>query len=266
MSWLNQVDLRTPESVSLKFTLAGLGNRAYALLIDYTLWSIALTAFVIGWAVLSVRLLELLTPILSDRILGSLELWLFASYLLLSFAIYVGYFVLFEVWWQGQTPGKRWVNIRVICEDGRPARLPQALLRSLLRPIDDLFFLGVFLIILTPREKRLGDWLAGTLVIQEATTERKAEFEITSAAQTVSEELSILPTLEHLSPENFATIRAYLQRSKQMQRQARRTKARELAEQVQERLQLETLPADLPAEEFLQAVYLAYQTAYGERI
>ncbi|MEM8639302.1 MAG: RDD family protein [Cyanobacteria bacterium P01_G01_bin.54] len=266
MPIFKEVTLQTPESVTLRFKLAGIGNRAYALLLDYFCWTVALFVFLIVWSLLAERLIEWLTPIVGDRFLNSLELWLVASYLLISFAIYVGYFVFFEVWWQGQTPGKRWVNIRVIQANGRPARLPQALLRALLRPIDDISFLGAVVILLNRQEKRLGDWIAGTVVIQEETTTAAAKISLSAAAQSLGQQVLEQADLARLSPEDFATLRIYLQRHPTMLASARRAKSQELARQLQTRLALLELPPETKPLTILQAVYWAYQQAYGDRL
>ncbi|MFM7441399.1 MAG: RDD family protein, partial [Snowella sp.] len=158
MRFFNKVALQTPESVELDFTLAGIGNRSYALVIDDIILGLILVFFLLIWAFFAYFLYQVIHIdywIPSDTV----GLWLLAIQLLIIFSIYVGYFTFFETLWQGQTPGKRIVKIRVIREDGRPVRLPQATLRALLRPLDDVFFLGMFLIIFNKSEKRLGDWL-----------------------------------------------------------------------------------------------------------
>ena len=154
MRFFNKIKLQTPESVELEFTLAGIGNRAFALLIDYL--TLGATLF------LSVVISIFLTYQISnaETILGAsaskLIQWLWAIELLIAFSIYVGYFVLFETIWQGQTLGKKKAHIRVICDDGKPAGIAQATLRALLRPIDDFFFIGVFFYCF--RKKRKTDW------------------------------------------------------------------------------------------------------------
>src|SRR5919199_2582540 len=187
MRFFNRVTLQTPESVELEFTLAGIGNRAYALIIDYIVLGFILIGFFIAWFVLATQLTDLIKSLAgnSDR----LNLWLVAIELLISFFIYVGYFVFFEALWQGQTPGKRYVKIRVIRDDGRPIGLQQSTLRALLRPIDDTFFLGLFLIILNRQEKRLGDLVAGTLVIQEVQPVASATFPVSDEAKDLAIQL-----------------------------------------------------------------------------
>src|SRR5919202_1816512 len=158
MRFFNRVILQTPESVELEFTLAGIGNRAYALLIDYVVLGLILVGFLVFWSIFSFQLYGAIKGWIGNN--NQLSLWLIAIQILVSFFIYVSYFVFFEALWQGQTPGKRYVKIRVIRDDGRPIGLQQSTLRALLRPLDDTFFLGLFLIILNRQEKRLGDLVA----------------------------------------------------------------------------------------------------------
>ena len=99
MRFFNRVILQTPESVELEFTLAGIGNRALALLIDYVALYATIIAFWIIWAFFASQLIDLLRNLLGNT--DYLELWLFAIALLINFFIYVGYFVFFEVIWQG---------------------------------------------------------------------------------------------------------------------------------------------------------------------
>ena len=160
MRFSKPIRLQTPDSVELEFWLAGIGSRTFALVVDYTVWGLLLSLFIWLWSFLAEETIDLLSELLENT--DSLELWLLAILLMVTFIIYVGYFVIFETLWQGQTPGKQLAQIRVITDDGRPVQLSQAVLRALLRPFDDLFFIGFLLIALTPQEKRLGDWLAGT--------------------------------------------------------------------------------------------------------
>ena len=257
MRFFNRVTLQTPESVELEFILAGIGNRAYALLIDYLVWGLLLLGFFISWATFSSQLLEAIEKLVGTN--RQLELWLVAIQLLISFFIYVGYFVVFETLWQGQTPGKRFVKIRVICDDGKPVRLQQSTLRSLLRPVDDFFFLGVFFIVLGKREKRLGDMVAGTLVIQEEQAVASSSFPVSQEAETLATQLLIDADFSGMLPEDFAVIREYLQRRAAMIPAARAELSRQLAHQSKDVIALENVPKGVTANQFLEAVYLAYQ-------
>jgi len=257
MRFFNRVTLQTPESVELEFTLAGIGNRAYALLIDYIILGLILIGFLISWAIFATQLINVIETFVENSI--SLWLWFFAILFLISFFIYTGYFVFFEALWQGQTPGKRYVKIRVIRDDGRPVGLQQSTLRALLRPVDDIFFLGVFLITLSRKEKRLGDWVAGTLVIQEEQSIAPKTFSLSPQAQTLADQLKIAADLSRLLPEDFAVIREYLQRREGMTTQAKTELSRQLANQLKDVIALEKVPKGTSSHLFLEAVYLAYQ-------
>lgn len=256
MRFFNRVTLQTPESVELEFTLAGIGNRAFALLIDYLVLGTVLIVVFIAWAIFSIQLLDLLGNLVGNS--NQLGLWLLAFQLLVTFFIYVGYFVFFETLWQGQTPGKRYVKIRVIRDDGRPVMLQQSTLRALLRFIDDTFFIGVFFIVLSKREKRLGDWVAGTLVIQEERAVAK-RLPVSKEAQPLADQLLVEADLSRMLPEDFAVIREYLQRRAAMIPEARVEVSRKLAHQIKDVIVLDKVPAKVTANLFLEAVYLAYQ-------
>ncbi|NEP86183.1 MAG: RDD family protein [Okeania sp. SIO2C2] len=256
MKFFNQISLQTPESVELDFNLAGVGNRAYALLIDYIIWSLILLFVLMFGIFFSIQFLDIWKTFGGNNKQASL--WISSILLLILFIIYVGYFVIFETIWQGQTPGKRYVKIRVIRDDGRPVRLQQTTLRALFRPVDDTLFIGMLLILFSKKEKRLGDWMAGTIVIQEI----KAVADIISTSQTAKKLAKYLleeADISQLLPEDFAVIREYLQRSKLMTKQAKIELSKKLASQAKEIIGLTQTPQKVSATEFLEAVYLAYQ-------
>jgi hypothetical protein len=90
--------------------------------------------------------------------------------IVLIFAAQWLYFFLFEWRWNGQTPGKRLLHLRVIKVDGAPVSWIDVLLRNLARPIDafgPMGLIGLLMIFVTPRAQRLGDLMARTLVIHE---------------------------------------------------------------------------------------------------
>jgi uncharacterized RDD family membrane protein YckC len=255
MRFFNRISFQTPESVELDFTLAGIGNRAYALVIDYIVLGLVLIIFLIFWGFLSFYTLELFSGD-TERNIG---LWLFAIQLIIIFTFYVGYFVIFETLWQGQTPGKKRVKIRVIRDDGRIIGISQATLRALLRPVDDLLSIGAFLIIFSPKEKRIGDIVAGTIVIQEKTVNKTNIFQISNQASSLASFLQIKADIAQLLPEDFAIIREYLERREEMLTEARIKTSNRLANQVKEIINLEQVPENVSANLFLEATYLAYQ-------
>ncbi|MEH2293403.1 RDD family protein [Nostoc sp.] len=252
MRFFNRITFQTPESVELEFILAGIGNRALAVVIDYTLLVVTLFVFLLTWTVFSTQLFNFFEG-------QNLGIWLIAIFFIIAFAIYIGYFVFFETLWFGQTPGKRIAKIRVVRDDGRLIGLQQATLRALLRPFDETLFIGAFLIMFGRREKRLGDLAAGTIVIQAQTPTASAILTISEQAKVLHEQLIQIADLSPLMPDDFAVIREYLQRRAAMSLKARASLSLKLAEQVVAIINLEKLPEAITPDVFLEAVYLVYQ-------
>ena len=262
LKFFGEIRLRTPESVELEFPLAGIGSRAYALLVDYTLITIAMVAVILVGLLFSFQTLAYA----SQDTFGftrSLSKWILSIVLLGLFAIFVGYFVFFETLWQGQTPGKRMAQIRVIREDGRPIGLPQATLRALLRVFDDILLglVGFLFIVQGRQEKRLGDWVAGTVVIQELRLRKDKDTIIIPdepKANQVADVMLETANFNLVTPDDFAVIREYLNRRSRFSVKAWETVSLRLAQQLKARLDLEALPFDMTANLFLEGVYLAY--------
>ncbi len=262
LRFFGEIRLRTPESVELEFPLAGIGSRAYALLVDYTLITIAMVAVMLVGLLFSFQTLAYA----SQDTFGftpSLAKWILPIVLLGLFAIFVGYFVFFETLWQGQTPGKRMAQIRVIREDGRPIGLPQATLRALLRVFDDILvgLVGFLFIVQGRQEKRLGDWVAGTVVIQELRLRKDKDTILIPdelKANQVADVMLETANFNLVTPDDFAVIREYLNRRSRFSVKAWETVSLRLAQQLKARLDLEALPFDMTANLFLEGVYLAY--------
>jgi uncharacterized RDD family membrane protein YckC len=159
MSSVDKLIIETPEQTVLEFPLAGIGSRALALAID-TLLQIAVLA-----------VLGLIAGIISyEGVLPRLgKQYVFAVLIFLAFLSQFGYFAFFEVIWNGRTPGKRWIHLRVITDSGRPLGAQGAILRNLMRIVDSLpsiYAVGIITSLISPQNKRVGDYLAGTVVIQ----------------------------------------------------------------------------------------------------
>lgn len=260
MNIFRRVKFRTPESIELEFNLAGIGNRTWALLIDYHVLGLTIALFIAVWATLWNQLSDFWISIFGTQT----PLWMIAIASFVIFVIYTGYFVFFEVLWQGQTPGKRIAKIRVIRDDGKPAGLPQATLRALLRPIDEILFIGVFLIMLGGKEKRLGDLVAGTIVIQNQLPIASTTILVSDEAKSFSSELIQIADFSPMLPDDFAVISEYLRRRLAMSRQAKSSVSLKLAEQVKEIIHLENIPPNISSDVFLEAIYFAYQQKNGE--
>jgi uncharacterized RDD family membrane protein YckC len=162
----DQLNIDTPEQVELEFAVAGIGSRFVAVLIDH---------LIMGGVFLVVGLLwGVLVGSVANRV-NLLGKWVLAVFIALNFVLYWGYFTLFEAFWRGQTPGKHVMKLRVIKDSGRQITLFEAMSRNLLRIIDYLpaFYLaGVIAMLSTKRHQRLGDLVAGAIVVHERSDEQ----------------------------------------------------------------------------------------------
>ena len=151
--------IETPENVWLIFHLAGPATRMLAYLLDFLI-RVAVT-FVL------VFLIGLLAPLF---VVTSLPIALVLVY---AFFLEWGYFTVFEAFWNGQTPGKRLLRLRVVHVGGYPIGFYDSLLRNLLRAADVLpgvYAVGLITMMATRRLQRLGDLVASTIVIREQRT------------------------------------------------------------------------------------------------
>ena len=169
--------IETPERVPLEFALASIGNRFLAVAIDHFIQYLSI--FLIAWMAISLGNLGgpsgLGDP---EHFFSEMPKWTLAVMIVGIFVIFASYFILFEWLWNGQTPGKRLLKLRVIREDGRPLTLWEAIARNLLRIADAIpgfvfpvYSVGLITIFLSNRDQRLGDVFAGTVVIRERTDE-----------------------------------------------------------------------------------------------
>ncbi|MEM7553835.1 MAG: RDD family protein [Cyanobacteria bacterium P01_A01_bin.84] len=257
MKFFNKITLQTPESVDIELFLAGIGNRALAVLIDSFVITVAWIILQFMWAIFSYLLIESFGNTFNAN--GTLRLWLQAILIIIVFLLYQGYFIVFETIWQGKTPGKRFANIQVIRDDGRPVGLQQTALRGLLRPIDDILFLGAIFIFFNKREKRLGDWVAGTLVVQTQKPTKSVNIKVSDNAQDLVDLLNQTANISAILPDDFAIICEYLQRRNNMTKKARGNLSLRLAKQIQGITNLENIPESINYDTFLEAVYLAYK-------
>ena len=161
----------TPERVSLRYDIAGIGSRAAAALIDTTIQA------AVG---LAVAIVSIYVNVMGFRFGGFWDSDLAQVLLLIlgalaGFFLLWGYYVVFEIVWSGQTPGKRALGLRVIRENGYPLRAGDAVVRNLIRILDGPPFGAVFgslVMLCNDRAKRIGDFAAGTIVVREGKRER----------------------------------------------------------------------------------------------
>ena len=215
-----RLNIDTPENVTFGYEVAGIGSRFLATVFD-TLLIIFLQMLVYT------TLLLILTSVntISTLFASASEAWLFGLLGLLAFAFFWGYYVFFEILWNGQSPGKRLIRLRVIRQDGTPAGVSEAIIRNLIRLIDFLpatYGVGVITMFIDRQSRRLGDLAAGTLVVYDQgevtldSLQAAPRPEPTLSAPAGSESLLTGLPLEKLTPQDYRLAREYLRRGASM--------------------------------------------------
>ena len=170
--------IETPERVPLHFVLASIGNRFLACAIDHALQALTIALMIIAFTLLANY------SSLSDQ-LSNAPKWVYAVLIIILFLIVSGYFAFFEWMWNGQTPGKRWLKLRVIREDGRPVTFWEAAVRNLLRSFDMMpapfYSIGLISVFSSSTDQRIGDMVAGTVVVREREAEAPAFAQVFAA-------------------------------------------------------------------------------------
>lgn len=166
--------IETPERVPLHFALASIGNRFLACAVDHAIQALAIALMIVAFTIVAN------TASLGNQ-LAEAPKWIYAVGVVIVFLLFSGYFVFFEWLWNGQTPGKRWLKLRVIREDGRPITFFEAVVRNLVRildmqpaPLFPFYSIGFISVFASSKDQRVGDMVAGTVVVREREAEAPA--------------------------------------------------------------------------------------------
>jgi uncharacterized RDD family membrane protein YckC len=256
----DQLNIETPELVSIEFPLAGIGSRFIAILVD----SLILGATFI----LLIFLAAFILPALN--LLGRKSAsWGLGIFFLIIFLVFWGYFALFEAFNSGRTPGKRAAKIRVIHQSGRGVNFAEALARNLVRIIDYMpgfYGVGIAAMFMSRRSQRLGDMVAGTLVVREREVEAPMWGESTSRTLTAAAlaanspipppHLRVAlpaPALAKLTAADLEVLESFFSRRLDMDLATRRMLAERIASALCAKSGL-AMPAEVSVETFLEAV------------
>jgi len=163
--------IETPERVPLHFALASIGNRFLACAIDHALQVLTIIVMAIAFTLIA-------NYSSLENQWSNAPKWVKALLIVIVFLIFSAYFAFFEWIWNGQTPGKRWLKLRVIREDGRPLTFWEAAVRNLLRTLDMMpapfYSIGLISVFISLSDQRVGDMVAGTVVVREREAEAPA--------------------------------------------------------------------------------------------
>jgi uncharacterized RDD family membrane protein YckC len=272
VSSTDQLKIDTPEQIALELPLAGIGSRFLGLAIDTLLqWVLYFVVFLL--------VLGAVLALFSSQGAEQHFNWIPKSYvvavaILLVFCIYWGYFAFFEIIWKGQTPGKRVAGLRVIHTSGRPLNVYEAIGRNLLRAIDGFpyptYGVGIVCMMLNDQHRRLGDYVAGTVVIHDKQTQMAmpdfATARLAPGAGPLDPLVDPLATREGLSPadvsashlaqvtsEELVLIETFLERRFDLEPAVRDYTALQIASRITARTGLQPGPNE-SRERFLEIV------------
>jgi uncharacterized RDD family membrane protein YckC len=255
----NELGVETPEHVELAFVLASIGNRFLACAIDHIIQGLLLFFILAGS-----QLFEQSFSALGARL--GLN-WIIALSILAAFVIIFGYFVIFETLWSGQTPGKRWMRLRVVREDARPITFYEAMIRNLVRIVDMMpipsYFVGIVSIFLSPQYRRLGDYASGTVVVKERSTEAPTFRDLFESDKDLDQQPRLgagvsIPAyaLRSITKHEMRAVDAFLNRRATLDPQRRHILAYRVAAPLMVKLQLS--PNEHPPEVFLEELSRQY--------
>lgn len=257
------LDINTPENVAFGYQVAGIGSRFLATLVDTLIIFFLQIVVMVAYSVI--------INILDADPSSSGSAWVAAIMGLVIFLFYWGYYVFFEMLWNGQTPGKRWTGLRVIRADGTPITLSESFIRNLTRLVDFLpaaYGVGIITMFIDKQSRRLGDLAAGTLVvhdrapitIQELSVKRTVNYGMQSLKPISIEGFPV----ERLTNDDLGLIEDFLSRRDQLTH--RETLAIQILNTLHTRLGL-PLPSmsRLEAEDTLVAIMQAMQKRLEEK-
>ena len=191
---MNEVQVKTPEGVLFSFTLASPITRFLAWSIDASVVAVISSVVTTCVGILSAISFDV------GRAVG----------ILCYFAVSIGYGMVMEWHWRGQTLGKRLLRLRVMDEQGLRLRFNQIVIRNLLRAVDilpGLYFIGGLSCLLSRRGQRLGDIAATTMVIR---TPRIPEPDLDQLAAGKFNSLHQFPHLEARLRQRVSPVEAAL--------------------------------------------------------
>jgi uncharacterized RDD family membrane protein YckC len=225
------VDIATGESVKFSYELAGLGSRFFAVVIDLTIQlSVLILAFlIVAWVSTAIPVTAKASS------LTKVESAILTSLLVLAlFVLFVGYFIIFEWRWNGRTPGKRLMGIRVVRDGGFPLDFTAAVVRNVVRILEaglGFYAVSAGSTLLSPANRRLGDMAAGTLVVRDQRYERFASLPLGRESEERDDAL-----VHELTPAERDLVRRYVERRPSLSLAARTEVAAQIAARIRPKL------------------------------
>jgi len=226
------VDVATGESVAFSYELAGLGSRFLAVFIDLMIQIAVLigTILIFAWIGSAFPATKAVSaPAQIQKFAGAIVQGIFFFAI---FMLFFGYFILFEWLWQGRTPGKRMLGIRVVRDGGFAVDLVSSMIRNVVRIVEatlGFYAISAISALLSPQNRRLGDLAAGTLVVRDQRYERTRSLPY---ADSIRED----PVVREVGQRERELIRQYAERRASLGPEARMRIAATIAATVRPRL------------------------------
>lgn len=241
-----RVDVLTAEAVPFALEPAGVGSRLIAVLLDSSIQAMLMVAMAI------------IQFVANTSIGGTPGGWIHGTLTIGVFVVYFLYFPVFEAVWKGQTPGKRRLHLRVVKVNGQPIGAGEAFLRGIVRVVDvHLFVVGFVVAILSRRGQRLGDFLAGTIVIKERSFVLPDTVSDAVPFWLTDEQISTVRRWrDRISHDEIALVREFLERRDEIHIRVRTDLAEKLAS-LAEKVEIPT-PSLADAERFLEDLARIY--------
>jgi uncharacterized RDD family membrane protein YckC len=234
------LDVRTPESIAFSYELAGLGSRFLAVAVDLLIQIALLALLITGLVLMTARLPHTTHHAIGPAYQFALNV-VWGALIFIIFMIFFGYFIAFEALWNGQTPGKKLLGIRVVRDGGYPIDFSASLVRNLVRVGEWIiggYAISAISALLSSENKRVGDFAAGTIVVRDARMQSRD-----ALLREVTEEPTYAVTA-YLSGEERAIVRRFLDRRDSLTPQRRADLAAQLAQRVRSRLPQELARLD----------------------
>lgn len=252
-----EVSIVTPENVTITYELAGLGSRALAHFLDLLIQATAIFLLLVTTMLILSRVASL---DLNSSVIGFFSDFAIAIVIILVFITLTGYFTYFETLRNGQTPGKRWMGLRVITEEGSPIDLSSAVVRNLVRIIEfalGVYLVGIISIVVSRKYKRIGDYAAGTIVVKERAPSTVApEARQVPTPKSNVPEASFVQDTDLLTHEELDAVRRFVLRKSELPAQVHESVARQIAEPIMSRLNIPQPQGPFSYASFLEEIYM----------
>jgi uncharacterized RDD family membrane protein YckC len=253
--------LLTPENVELRYDLAGVGSRLVAAAIDYTILIFFYLSFSLAGSFVLGAVRRLFPSSSAALDLQWAGFAVIALFTLLVFFGWWGYFLLFEMLWNGQTPGKRLLQLRVVLAGGQPINATSSLVRNLLRVIDLMLGIGIIAMLLDHSSRRLGDFAAGSLVVREPRALDRRVLAPVPIPEVSEDVVQAIPNAGRLTTEHYALMRDFFARRDRLPGRAADILATRLADDLARLLEVPSTEIGEPGR-FIAAVARAFEARH----